>query len=365
MTLVGIDVSAFQPANISTVVPADFVIAKATEGVGYVSSTCVAQLDGALSSGKRAGFYHFISTDNPVAQADFFCAQTAGFFWRAVPFLDWEGAGMALGVAGARAFIDRVRSNMGVLPPIYMSLSPASQSQYRALVDAGLWVAYGANYGTPQGYEGAPASSSSGVWPSAQLRQFTSAGRLPGYGASLDLDVFYGDGPTWDAIATGHNTSAPTPLEEDVALVQAIDRPGQPVYLFAPGYVKHLASSDQVSAAQYTTRLGSPNQSHDQEFQDTIWNYGLEEYSVDQVLEIATNLNPDGTVQNYNRGGMLLASWNDVRKAAEPTLGAEQIASMASAVVSGVLAGLPAGTTTEQIEAAVKAGLDGLTLKAA
>lgn len=364
MTLVGIDVSSYQPANITAIVPGDFAIVKATEGVDYVSSTCVAQMQGAFATGKRAGFYHFISTDDPIRQADFFCAQTAGFFWRAVPFLDWEGPGMALGAPGARAFVDRVRSNMGVLPPIYMSLSPAMQDQYRALVDAGLWVAYGANYDTPQGYEGAPASSSSGVWPFAAMRQFTSAGQLPGYSGRLDLDVFYGDGPAWDAYAGG-STPQPQPLEDDVALIQAIDRPGQPVYLFAPGYVKHLATLDQVSAAQYTTRLGTPNQSHDQEFQDSIYNYGLEEYTVDQVLEIATTRNPDGTVKDYNRGGMLIASWNDIRKTAQPTLGADQIASMSTAVVQGVLAGLPAGTTPDQLEAAVKAGLTGLTLTAA
>lgn len=201
MTMLGIDVSAFQPANISTLVPADFVIVKCTEGTDYVSSVADAQIQGALDSGKRVGFYHFIDVGGQVAQAKWFLSQTAGYFGRGVPILDWEGAGANAGPDGAWRFLSTVADATGRMPWTYMSLSLAEQAAYAGITASSLWVAYGADYGTPQGYEGAPSSSSSGVWPKAACRQFTSAGSLPGYSGRLDLDVFYGSAVDWDAAA--------------------------------------------------------------------------------------------------------------------------------------------------------------------
>ena len=352
MSLFGIDVSGYQPSGISTMVPADFVIAKATEGVGYVSSTCVAQLNGALNSGKRAGFYHFISMDDPIVQADFFCRQTAGFFWRGVQFLDWEGAGMGLGASGARTFVDRVRSNMGVLPPIYMSLSPASQAQYKALIDAGLWVAYGANYTTPQGYEGAPASSSSGVFPSALMRQFTSAGRLPGYGGNLDLDVFYGDKALWDHIARG-STPTRARRSDDMPIAVGYQVGGGSVFwnfLIESGRIKNAPDDQaQVFVDASGTSIVNINQPN---MRKLLW---------DLCPDFVTSMDIDTPLAALAGGKEWIAPW---RRSGTVTLTDDQVATLGKSVSDTVVAALPAaGATPDQVEAAVKTALDSLTLK--
>ena len=67
----GIDVSNYQASLNVGAVPCDFVIAKATEGTGYVSPSCARQVDGALAAGKLAGVYHYVTGVDAAAEADF------------------------------------------------------------------------------------------------------------------------------------------------------------------------------------------------------------------------------------------------------------------------------------------------------
>jgi hypothetical protein len=263
--------------------------------------------------------------------------------------IDCEDEGVtgtaAWGPDQAIAFANGVRAVRPDIPTssfiVYMNYTVNRRFNWQACVDAGMGFCY-ARPGGPDDYL---------WWPSSYARYIKQDGTVNG------IDADWHNSP-WSTVIGSAPISQPT--EEDVALVQAKDRPGQPIFLFAPGYVKHLATGDQVSAAQYTTRLGQPNYSSDQEFQDTIWNYGLEEYTVDQVLEIATNRNPDGSVKDYNKGGMLIASWNDARKASIQVDDAQvkQIAAQIAADVS-------VGASQEQVQAAITAAFKSLVLKAA
>jgi GH25 family lysozyme M1 (1,4-beta-N-acetylmuramidase) len=249
----GIDVSGWQSADISRQVPADFVWVKATEGLDYVSKECDQQVQGAIDTGKLFGFYHFISLDNPEQQADYFCRNTEGYFGKGIPTLDWEGAGMGLGGAGAARFIRRVAANNGVTPVTYMSLSPAQSGDMRQVVDtnSGLWVAYGGDYSSRHdGYVNVPQSSESGVWPFAIARQYTSQGFLNGQGP-LDLDVFYGDRSVWDAYAGGHASpggGAPHPTA-----------PSAPSYPLPAGYYYGPKEGPVQSVSGYYGPYGGPN----------------------------------------------------------------------------------------------------------
>ena len=75
MVMRGIDISKWQSGIDLSAVNADFVIVKATEGIGYVDKSCDGFFQKALSLGKKLGFYHFArptANNDPIREADFF-----------------------------------------------------------------------------------------------------------------------------------------------------------------------------------------------------------------------------------------------------------------------------------------------------
>ena len=55
----GIDISGWQKDLNLEVVPCNFVIIKATQGVKYTSKTFKEQIDKAIALGKLVGVYHY------------------------------------------------------------------------------------------------------------------------------------------------------------------------------------------------------------------------------------------------------------------------------------------------------------------
>ena len=51
----GIDISSYQSGINLSVVPADFVIVKLTQGTGYVNPDCARAVNQALAAGRRIG----------------------------------------------------------------------------------------------------------------------------------------------------------------------------------------------------------------------------------------------------------------------------------------------------------------------
>lgn len=150
-------------------------------------------------------------------------------------------------------------------------------------------------------YNGSPFTNVGVNYPASMIKghQFTSSASIGGLG-SVDADAF-----TDDAFAAASPVATVT--EDDMALICAKDQPGAPVYIFAPGFVKHLADPSQLQAAIWSTRLGQPDRFDNNDFQRTIWNYGLDEYTFEQVIGLSHGTNPDGT-PNTNGGGKLWAS---------------------------------------------------------
>lgn len=74
----GVDVSSYQPEEFPLTTPGgkpvDFVIIKATQGLGYTNPRLQAQLDWARKNGLSVGFYHFADAGDIQKQADFFHA---------------------------------------------------------------------------------------------------------------------------------------------------------------------------------------------------------------------------------------------------------------------------------------------------
>lgn len=222
--LKGIDISHYQNGINVKDLGVDFVICKATEGVGYTDNCCDKFYQQAKASGKKVGIYHFARPDlgnSAEAEADYFVSQVQGYIKDGILILDWEPSGGQISnVAWAKAWLDRVYSKTGVRPIIYMSQSPVNSYDWSSVVngDYGLWVA---KYGTNNGNPGEAPSVK--WWKFYIMWQYSSKGRISGYDGNLDVNEFYGDKTAWDKYANPSGTQdgsqsapQPKPVEKSV-----------------------------------------------------------------------------------------------------------------------------------------------------
>lgn len=210
MFLNGIDISNWQAYIDLTAVPADFVIAKATQGTGYVSPDCARQVEQARATGKRFGVYHYVSGGNAIAEANYFVDNCANWVGKGLFCIDWESQeNSAWGNEGyLEQVVAQVKARTGIPPLIYSSASYYAQVAAVAnRQNCGLWIAQYANM-NPTGYQDTPWNE--GAY-ACVIRQYSSAGRLPGYSGNLDLNKFYGDGATFDKYVTGGGNTSNVP----------------------------------------------------------------------------------------------------------------------------------------------------------
>ena len=221
-----LDVSSWQNGINVTTTGADIVVAKATEGTNYVNPDCDRVVQQALSSGKGAGVYHFANTANsPTAEADYFVSQTRGYVGKGiVPILDWEPRAPGA-VWWAQTWLNRVESQWGAKPIIYMNQSTENSYNWTPVVQQnyGLWIAaYTLGYQTIYGFNPPAAQPRMYHWPFAVAWQYTSSGRVPGWNGNVDLSVVYGSLDTWRAYAGGGGTTPavvtpPTPTAPSIS----------------------------------------------------------------------------------------------------------------------------------------------------
>ena len=203
-TMNGIDISNWQSDLDLSKIKCDFVIVKATEGVGFVDKSCDKFFQQGLKLGKKLGFYHFARPElnDAVKEAEFFYNNTKNYFGKAIPVLDWESSGKS-NVTWALTWLNKIYELTGVKPMIYMSESVVNAYDWSKVVagDYGLWVAKYRDNKLDYNYDMSNAGTKPSVkwWSFYAMWQWTSCGRLDGYNASLDCDIFYGDAATWDA----------------------------------------------------------------------------------------------------------------------------------------------------------------------
>ena len=91
--LKGIDISRYQTGiNISNL-DIDFVIVKATEGVGYSDPNYIEYLESAMNSNKKIGLYHYARPDlgnTAEDEATWFISKAKNYIKKAILVLDWE-----------------------------------------------------------------------------------------------------------------------------------------------------------------------------------------------------------------------------------------------------------------------------------
>jgi GH25 family lysozyme M1 (1,4-beta-N-acetylmuramidase) len=201
----GIDVSKWQGViNWPMVAAAGkrFVIAKATEGVGYEDGKYDANKAGAIAAGLKLGAYHFARPDlnaDGAAEADWF-VDTAGYQpGMIIPTLDLERHGTlsdAQLINWVKAWLGRVYERLGVRPMIYAS--PNFWSTYmgntRWFADNGYAILWVAHWGVTS--PAVPGSNWGGR--SWTFWQYTSSGSVPGISGDVDLNRYRFD--SFDAV---------------------------------------------------------------------------------------------------------------------------------------------------------------------
>lgn len=213
----GIDIARYQKGIDLSVVPCDFVIVKATQGISYVSPTFRQQIGQANLFGKLLGVYHYAGGGGAVPEAKHFINTVREYIGNAILVLDWEGEqNPNFGNPNyAKEFLATVKRETGITPFIYMSKSVCRQ--YASAWDASypLWCAQYRNQ-QPTGYQDNPWTDNKGfgAWKDCVILQYSSKGRLFGYDKNLDLDKAYIDREQWLKYASGDavvNVPTPTP----------------------------------------------------------------------------------------------------------------------------------------------------------
>ena len=189
-----------------------FVVAKATEGIGYLDPNYLSYKAGASGAGLRVSAYHFARPDlnptNPQGEADWFVSSMGLVPGMLVPALDLEVAG-TLGTTGligwVGTWLDRVYAKTGIRPMIYTS--PSFWKKYLAdtttFADKGysvLWVAHWGVLGPT-----VPAKNwSNRGWT---FWQYDNCGTVPGISGCVDLDRYNGTDLTPVTFGANYNVS--------------------------------------------------------------------------------------------------------------------------------------------------------------
>lgn len=188
----GIDVSNWQ-GNInfgSVSNTKDFVIIKATEGVGYRDPRFTEYRDELRHLDLLRGYYHFARPDlnnSPEEEADWFLSVVSPLQKGESLYLDFE-VHAANPVSWCKSFLDRISERLeGYKPLIYLNKYTVQNYDWSPVADKGygLWLALWDH--NPDGSFSVPH------WDIVAMRQYTSDGQVNGISGRVDMNVFYGD----------------------------------------------------------------------------------------------------------------------------------------------------------------------------
>jgi len=218
MTLKIGDVSSYQGNYVVGSNGEDGIIAKVTEGTGYVNPNCDFVLQQAVAKNIPFGGYHFASIgDTPEAQAEYHFAQSKGYFANPnyVDILDFEIGG------DATDFITRYVNHLKAISgakSIWLYGGSRVIAGAKA-TQSPLWFA---------GYPYASSAVSPATWITPDFPYDTQGYLLTMWqfttsGGKFDRSIFYGDVSTWRALSVGGGTGVP---------VQPV-QPAQPVKISA------------------------------------------------------------------------------------------------------------------------------------
>lgn len=189
----GIDISHWQSGIDLSAIDVDFVICKATEGIGFVDKTCNNFITQCVANNLLWGFYHFARENNPEDEAQFFYANCKNYFNHGIPVLDYETTNYN-NVEWCERFLTKLYELSGIWAMLYISASRCTEYKNSWIPEkCGLWVA-----GYPTLYTNWIESDvpyKIYPWKFAAIWQFTNALNLNGW--CVDGDIAYMNKNTW------------------------------------------------------------------------------------------------------------------------------------------------------------------------
>ena len=198
----GIDIASYQRGIDLSQIPADFVIVKATENVGYVNPDFIRAINQGLALGKKMGIYHYAGGSDPVREAKFFLKIIEPYLGKAILCLDWESTNNASygrnDSAWCMRFMDYVYDTTGVKMFLYISAG-LSKRFTKVLEKYHFWAAQYANYNMLRDFQEHPWNE--GKYE-CDIRQYSSCLWLPGWRSRLDANKAYITPAEWDAAAS-------------------------------------------------------------------------------------------------------------------------------------------------------------------
>ena len=216
--LKGIDISNYQRGFSLSATKPDFVIVKATEGIGFVDRYCDGFVQDAIKLGIPFGYYHFARSNDAAKEATYFYNQTKNYVGKGIPVLDFE-------VLNSNSWLETWCKTFyqlsGVKPWVYMNSDYINNRGYGTpwvKSNCGLWLA-----GYPRAYTYYPDTScpyKHAGWTLAAW-QFTSS--LAMNGMNVDGDFFYGNREAWNAYVGSSNSSGSDSVVPGSALDLATD----------------------------------------------------------------------------------------------------------------------------------------------
>lgn len=234
----GCDVASYQyDINPAAMTTTDFFIVKFTQGDWYTNPYADQQYAKAKAAGKLLGAYHYGEGGDPVKEARYFCAKVGPRVGECILALDWEGKSNSKfntseEVAWVLKFAMEVYRLTGVHIFLYMSKSVTRRRNWSEVAkDVRLWCAQYANDNLTN-YQANPWTDSNGwgAWTSDTIRQYSSHGRVRGYGKNLDINKAYMSLSDWVNAAKGIKvtpivSSKPAPKTQWAACVSLTTSP--------------------------------------------------------------------------------------------------------------------------------------------
>jgi len=194
----------------------NFVIMKATEGIGLIDAWFGNNRQQARNYQLLRGFYHFAHPDlgnSAEAEANYFCNLIDGnpILQSEILALDFEVT-YSDPVTWSKEWLDAVTSHYnGTKPFIYLNQALCQDYDWTPVINAGyaLWIA---------DYTGDPTVNyfNGGAWQTAAIQQWTDSQTVPGIEGGVDGDAFFGTVEQFQAYGyqppTPKVTSSPTPV---------------------------------------------------------------------------------------------------------------------------------------------------------
>ena len=205
----GIDISHWDTIDTLNFNYIDFIICKATEGIGYTDETFFMNVSSVQANKKLLGFYHFARENEPEKEAEYFYSIVKPYICTGIPVLDYETKNIN-DKSWVERFMKRFHELSGIWAMLYVSASLTDTFMDSWLADVcPLWVAGYPYHMYDWPTDGMPYDIS--PWNFAAIWQFSSELEL--CGQKYDGNIAYINANTWNAIATGGNAK-PEPTQK-------------------------------------------------------------------------------------------------------------------------------------------------------